>query len=226
MTQAAAALIASIRECDAKMGALKDAAIESGRGTQVILVATDLLAEQSRNALAAIPIIEAAERALVGARNSALEDAAKWHDAEAAKYERRLARQAGRRDIPAFEMGIGGQSIGFSGTEVSRYREALQDEISMHVLSAKAIRALGPGAPMSVSDDELLTRLKAHWQLIHEAMKGQHLLPAAYNRFEEIMADFGRLVAKLERGMELAEKIAEEEAAEERHAHSQFGVGA
>ena len=46
MTQASATLIASIRECDAKMGALKDAEIESGRGTQVILVATDLLAEQ------------------------------------------------------------------------------------------------------------------------------------------------------------------------------------
>lgn len=78
-----AGLIAAIRECDAKMSALKEADIESGRGAQMIYVATDLLAEQSRNALAAIPIIrnladrlQAAEAAKVEQFNAGVEAAA------------------------------------------------------------------------------------------------------------------------------------------------------
>lgn len=87
---------------------------------------------------------EAAEAKLASARAEALEEAATYHDAEATKYQKRLDRQAGRRDIPAMEASIGGRVIGFGGTEVSRYREALQDEISSHQISAKRIRALIP----------------------------------------------------------------------------------
>lgn len=81
------------------------------------------------------------------AREGAIEECAKYHDERADKFAKRLARQAGRRDIPAFEGSLGSVGFGFSGTEVERHREALQDEVSSHQLSAKAIRALHLPAP-------------------------------------------------------------------------------
>ena len=76
------------------------------------------------------------------AYEAGLERAALWHDAEAEKFQRRLDRQATRRDVPGFRGNVGGRSVSFSGTEVSQYREALQDEISSHQISARNIRAL------------------------------------------------------------------------------------
>lgn len=129
-----------------------------------------------------------------------------------------------------------------------------------------------------MTDDEFYSRTKAHWQLMHEALK-DFVAGATYRTFDdllgrltpmlrgdgddatrlagltayraevvrlldaidaplnsytrrfqervrEILKDFDLFVRKLARDVDLAERIAEEEREQERHAGSQFGMGA
>lgn len=67
---------------------------------------------------------------------------AAWHDSEAGKLKARLDAANKRRNIPPTDIVIGGYHMSFSGNYVGELREALQNDIALHEMAAKAIRAL------------------------------------------------------------------------------------
>ena len=72
----------------------------------------------------------------------AFEICAAFHDGEAEKLKKRLDRAMTRRDVGPTDIVLAERVLSFGGSHVGEMREALRDEIALHEMSAKAIRAL------------------------------------------------------------------------------------